>query len=142
MQKITDEQQLKINKLMRLKYKWHRRMMVWTWIFIVLYSVSVFFFLLHFHQVEYYLNWSLVLSLLIIFWIYLFAVWIFTAGNGMVWNSVDKLMISVWFIIVVVAVLICSIVWIFDGSFASIQYVFLAFLTYVLLYLKTKRVKI
>ena len=53
---ITEEQQLKINKLMRLKYKRHRRIMIWTWFFIVLYSVLVFFLLVHFHQVEYYFD--------------------------------------------------------------------------------------
>ena len=108
--------------------------MVWTWIFIALYSVSVFLFLLHFHQVEYYLNWGLVLLLLIIFWIYLFCVWIWTAGNGMFWSSVDKLMISVWFMIAVIVVLIYSIVLVFDSNLASIQYVFLIFVIYILLY--------
>lgn len=56
MQKITDEQQLKINRLMNLKYKRHRKIMIRTWLFIVLYSVLVFFLLVHYHQVEYYFN--------------------------------------------------------------------------------------
>lgn len=135
MSEITDEQQLKINKLMKLKYKRHRRMMIWTWFFIVLYSVWVFFLLLHFHNVEYYLNWGVVFWLFITFGIYLLSVSVWTAWNDIFWKWVDKIMISVGLIIVVIAVIFCSVVWFFGSDLAPIQYVFLIFVVFVILYL-------
>ena len=119
---------------MILKYKWHRKMMIWTRFFIVLYSVLVFFFLVHFHHVEYYINWNLVLLLILIFWICFFSFSVWGTWSDFFWSSVDKSVSSVAFILVVIAVLVWAFAWLFCYDIAPIEQVFLIFVIFIWLY--------
>ena len=134
MPEITDEQQLKINKLMRLKYKRHKRMMIWTWIFIVLYSVLVFFLLVHFHQVEYYLNWTFVILLALGFWIGIFHSLFWNENDNMLNRNLDKSMVVFAWMLVLFLIVIGSLSWVLNYDFIPIEDVFLIFVILVLWY--------
>lgn len=134
MLEITEEQQLKINKLMTLKYKWHCKMMAWTWLFIAFYSVLVFFLLVHFHQVEYYVNWNIVILLSIVLWICFLVSLVWDTCGDLTSKNIDKSMASIGVIAVVVGVIICSMLWLFYYEKAPIEDVFFIFVIFVGLY--------
>ena len=134
MSEITDEQQIKINRLMYLKYKRHRRIMAWTWFFIVLYSVLVFFLLVHFHQVEYYLNWNFVIVLTVGFWIGILLSLFWTENNDMMNKHLDKSMIVFACILGFLFIVFGSLTWILNWGSIPIENVFLIFVVFVLWY--------
>lgn len=134
MQKITDEQQLKINRLMNLKYKRHRKIMIRTWLFIVLYSVLVFFLLVHYHQVEYYFNWTFVILLSLSFWIGILLSIFRNGNNDAMWKSLDKSMIFFAWILVLLLIVIGSLTWVFNYDLIPIEDTFLVFVILVLGY--------
>ena len=119
---------------MNLKYKRHRRIMAWTWFFIVLYSVLVFFLLVHFHQVEYYLNWNFVIVLAVGFWIGIIFSLFWDENNDMMSKHLDKSMIVFACILGFLFIVFGSLTWVFNWGSIPIENVFLIFVVFVLWY--------
>lgn len=120
---------------MRLKYKRHRRIMIWTWFFIVLYSVLVFFLLVHFHQVEYYFDWTLVILLSLIFWISILFSVFRNENNDLMSKNLDKSMVLFVWMAVVFLIVVGSLTWVLNYDYIPIEDTFLIFMILVLWYL-------
>ena len=135
MLKINDviyEKQEKIHKHMLLKYKWHRKIMVWMRFFVVLYSLLVFLFLVNFYHIDYYFRADMIIWVYVLLWVSLFFFFWFD-------ESVD--FFKVW-IVEVPAVLFITLLIVvllfFSGSFdfqISIWHTFFLFTLFICVYL-------
>ena len=118
---------------MRLKYKWHRKIMVWTRFAVVLYSALVFLLLINLHSVEYFLRTDLVIVLFSLFWVFIFFSCFFDANLNL---------LLMWFIravpLLVLFMILISIAF-FDGFFSGYQITiwktFLLFVVLVCIYI-------
>lgn len=119
---------------MNLKYKRHRRMMIWTWFFIVLYSMLVFFLLVHFHQVEYYFNFIFVILLSSCFLLGMFFSIFRNGNNDVMGKNIDKLMFFFVWVAVIFLVVVGSLTWVLNCDYVPIEDAFLIFVILVLWY--------